>query len=370
MRQARVLHCIAAMAGGGGQRQLVHVVREQLRAGLDAEVAVIFDGPCMAALTATGTVIHRMCGLHYYDPRSLASLVRIIRATRPDIVQAWGPPMELYGGAASALTGTPWILNERSGGPWTPGVFGYTRNRIRLCSARTAAAVVANSAGACKRWRRRVAARVPCRVVPNVLPLDEIRDAVPRSRARLGLRADQKVVLAAGRFCRGKNWPAVVGALHDVMARTSAVAFFCGEGPLRAHVEALVRQRGLASRVFFRGFVPDLWSWMKFADVCVSASASEGCPNVVLEAMACSCPLVVSDIPAHRELLSGDMAYFAPAGRAGEIARCIVAALSDPAEAARRSGLALAWAGGNSPAATIEALRDVYDEVLSHRTPG
>jgi len=364
----KVLHCIAAMAGGGGQRQLVHVVRAQLRAGLDAQVAVIFDGPQMAALTATGAVIHRMAGLHYYDPRSAVSLVRIIRATRPDIVQAWGSPMELYGGLAARVTGRPWVLNELSGGPWMPGVYGYTRNRIRLWSAGSASAVVANSVGACNRWRPRVSPRVPCRVVPNILPLDEIRDALPRPREELGLQADQKVVLSAGRFSRVKNWPAVVGALQDVMARTDAVAFFCGEGPMRGSVESLVRQRGLASRVFFRGFVSDLWSWMKLADVCVSASASEGCPNVVLEAMACSCPVVVSDIPAHREMLADDMAYFAPAGRPGEIARCIVAALSDPAEADRRSGLALARARSNSVATTVEALAEVYRLVLAHRT--
>ncbi len=41
-------------------------------------------------------------------------------------------------------------------------------------------------------------------------------------------------------------------------------------------------------------------------DVFVSASLTEGCPNAVMEAMACGLPVVLSDIPAHREILAFD----------------------------------------------------------------
>jgi glycosyltransferase involved in cell wall biosynthesis len=50
---------------------------------------------------------------------------------------------------------------------------------------------------------------------------------------------------------------------------------------------------------------------MKRADALISLSRFEGCPNVVLEAMACGCPLVLSDIPAHREILDESSALFA-----------------------------------------------------------
>ena len=105
---------------------------------------------------------------------------------------------------------------------------------------------------------------------------------------------------------------------------------------MRAAVEAAVAGLGLADRVRLVGFVPDAWAWMKRASVLVSPSLFEGHPNVVLEAAACGCPLVVSDIPAHREFLDGENAVLVDTGdpdRAGP---------GDP-RGARRSG------GGRAP---------------------
>ena len=47
---------------------------------------------------------------------------------------------------------------------------------------------------------------------------------------------------------------------------------------------------------------------MKSAAALVSPAIFEGSPNVVLEGMACGVPLVVSDIPEHRELLEDSAA--------------------------------------------------------------
>ena len=83
------------------------------------------------------------------------------------------------------------------------------------------------------------------------------------------------------------------------------VGILCGEGPQRSELEVMRHKLGLDADVHFTGHLPaaSVWALMKKASVFVSLSAYEGCPNTVMEAMACGCPLVLSDIPAHREIL-------------------------------------------------------------------
>ena len=88
----------------------------------------------------------------------------------------------------------------------------------------------------------------------------------------------------------GKNVEGVIAALARVAAEVQFVALMCGDGPSRPHLERMTRELGIADRVVFRGYVDNLWDLMSGADAFVSLSRFEGCPNVVLEAMACGCP--------------------------------------------------------------------------------
>lgn len=54
--------------------------------------------------------------------------------------------------------------------------------------------------------------------------------------------------------------------------------------------------------VVFHGFVDNVVPWLQASDLFVSASASEGMPLAVLEALSCGLPALLSDIPPHREI--------------------------------------------------------------------
>ena len=85
------------------------------------------------------------------------------------------------------------------------------------------------------------------------------------------------------------------------------------------------------------GTVSNVWSWMKRAAVVVSAGLFEGDPNVVLEALACGTPLVVSDIAGHRALLDESTAWVVDPHSAATIATGLLAALGDRREARTRA---------------------------------
>jgi glycosyltransferase involved in cell wall biosynthesis len=154
-------------------------------------------------------------------------------------------------------------------------------------------------------------------------------------------------VLSAAKFKPQKNVWNTLDALERVVRAAPVRALVCGEGELHAQARSRLRERGLEDRIVLPGFVDDVWSWMKRARVFVSASWFEGMPNAVMEAMACGCPLVLSDIPMHREIVDESGALFVDPARPERIAEAIGAVLDDPgaararAEVARK--LALAW---------------------------
>jgi len=357
-----IVHCIPSMGGGGAERQLAYLAGELTRLGWEVHVALLSDGANGERLKAGGAVVHRMTAAGHHDPRIFGHLLRIIHAVRPDLVQTWFVQMEVMGGMAARMMRVPWILSERSSELAYPGTL---KNRLRARLASGASAIVANSSGGDQYWQARVASRIPRHVVPNAVPIEEIAGARPLGREDTGLEPDDDVILYVGRFSPEKNLEVLVAALEVALSRPRTVAVLCGEGPLRATVERWLRERGIADRVRLLGYAPAVWGWMKRAAVLVSPSIFEGRPNVVLEAMACGCPLVASDIPAHREFLDDGSALLVKPDLPTALADAIVSVLSLREAAGRRADRARAKAAEWSVPAIGRQYDRIYRDVLA-----
>ncbi|WP_437962472.1 glycosyltransferase family 4 protein (plasmid) [Sorangium sp. So ce119] len=178
-----------------------------------------------------------------------------------------------------------------------------------------------------------------------------IRDrAAPR--ARLGVPADARVVLYAGYHVPEKGVDVLVEAMAhlDRTGRRDVHLMMVGGGelldPLRARVSAL----GLGDRVQLFGWalpaeIPD---YMAACDVFCLPSRREGCPNVVLEALASGRPVVATRVGGVPELVregQGGNGLLVPAGDPQALGDALVRALEqawDP-EALRGSVGALSW---------------------------
>ncbi|MBN1478541.1 glycosyltransferase, partial [Candidatus Sumerlaeota bacterium] len=82
-----------------------------------------------------------------------------------------------------------------------------------------------------------------------------------------------------------------------------------GEGPLRAALETLARSN---PRIHFLGSVPhdELPSHLHRATAFVLPSLYEGHPKTLIEAMACGLPVIATDVPGIREVIThGDTGF-------------------------------------------------------------
>jgi glycosyltransferase involved in cell wall biosynthesis len=332
MGRQRVLHCIASMGGGGAERQLSYLARGLMRRGWDVHVALTTGGPNLNALESSGAVIH---SLPVHAGLLLPKLTTLMWRLRPDIVQTWLPKMDIIGGIAARLAGLPCVLSERNSRASYPFP---TRNRVRAFLGARSDAIVTNSQTGIEYWRGRVRNERQLHHIPNTVPADEVAAAPEADYSGIALSPDHLLVLYAGRLDEQKNVVTLAQAFERVVASSPRVlAMICGEGPLRERLIDFANRSPYSKRILVRGYVNALWSWMKRADVFVSVSLYEGRPNTVLEAMASGCPLVVSDIPEHREILDGQTAVFVPPESPDEIAAGVSGVLANRGAAVLRA---------------------------------
>ena len=331
VRELRVLHLIPSLGGGGAERQLTYLARHLVSRGVHVHVGLLRGGPNLGRLEDTGAEIHWLRSSGNYDPLLVPRTIALVRQVQPDLVQTWITQMDVVGGLAALATRTPWIISERSAAAGYPK---DVRHFLRRHIGRFASAVVANSPGGLGFWRSSFAQRF---VVQNAVPFQEIDAAPLHEPAATG---GKRVVLFAGRLVHVKNLPTLIQALEAVVARDDVVALLCGEGPLEETVRRLIAATARPERIHLLGFATNLPGLMKRADVFVSVSLWEGHPNVVIEAIACRCPVVMSDIAAHRAILDATTARFVPVDAADAICSAIAETLDDPHGARLRSARA------------------------------
>jgi glycosyltransferase involved in cell wall biosynthesis len=165
------------------------------------------------------------------------------------------------------------------------------------------------------------------------------------------------VLLAAGRLEHVKGFDLLIEAVALLPGATFMVVIL-GEGPLEGRLKALVRKLDLEGRIHFAGFQRNPYAWMAKADAFVLSSRYEGFPNVVLEALACSTPVIAT--PARggvSELLDGRP-------------ECVVATAIDAPALAKAIDVWLRGARGRvAPGAvalySAERIVDRYEQILS-----
>ncbi|WP_420850660.1 sugar transferase [Paenibacillus lutrae] len=81
------------------------------------------------------------------------------------------------------------------------------------------------------------------------------------------------------------------------------ICLMAGKGPLEKEILARIKELDLQKEVLLIGHRPDLYSFLKMADIVTLTSEKEGIPRFLMEAMAFSKPVVASDVLGTRELV-------------------------------------------------------------------
>lgn len=287
------------------------------------------------ALDAAGTNPARELG-------AIASLTRLYRRLRPDIVHQITIKPVLYGSAAAVLARVPLTVSAITGlgvvfaddasllasarRRLVRGTYRWLLDRagaVTIVQNRDDAALLGDGVIAPHRLRLIRGSGVDlARFVPTLEP-----DGVP-------------VVLLASRLVWGKGIEEFVAAARA--ARAAGVrARFVLAGDLartRALEESVVRGWVDAGDVEWWGHSDDMPATFARATIVCLPSYREGVPKVLVEAMAAGRPIVTTDVPGCREIVQHDVnGVLVPPRDPGALLDAIRRLLDDPDRRARYS---------------------------------
>ena len=373
---ARVLHLINSFEQGGTERQTLQLAR-LLKEGGRVQVSLACLNPHgvlrpEAESLDLGAIEHYKL-TSFRDAnfvRQVRRLARRLRSDRINVVHAHDFYTNVFGMAAARLAGVPArVASKRDiAGFRTPA-----QNFVERCAFRLARRVVVNSE-AVRTFL--VRGGVPTKKIVTLYNgLDPARVEPPAGfdesevRVSLGLpQARPLVTIVANLQHEVKDHRTFLRAARRVKESVPSAAFvLAGEGDLTEPLRAYAAELGLAGDVFFTGRCARVAELLAVSDVCVLSSVAEGFSNSILEYMAASRPVVVTDVGGAREAVEeGETGFVVAPGDDRALGERVALLLSDPARARRMGERGRRVVEERfSCAAQLAGVERLYEELLA-----
>ncbi|AFL87555.1 glycosyltransferase [Terriglobus roseus DSM 18391] len=316
-KQRSVLFLIDQLTELGGAERMMFALADALpRHGYQVTVVTLRDQVSEEAHKLARDIvvlpIHSCFSLE--GLRAIRTLVRMMREREVSLVQTYCESSDLIGVFAARLAGVHNLCSSRR----DMGILRSLKHRVAYkFLAPLYTRVIAVSDGVAERHRQMdglAAGRMA--VIRNGVDLDRYRlksDAT-RILPQLGIPTNMLLVTTVANVNRWKGLDVFLKAAALVRQRNADVHFAIAgdwtDGQHLKELRALAEQLCVTEYVHFLGHVDDVPSLLRASDVFLLLSRSEGFPNVVIEAMAASLPVIATDVGGTREaLLDGVTGY-------------------------------------------------------------
>ena len=281
------------------------------------------------------TVLHKR---YRFDPFARSRLAKCLRTIKPDVVHSFLFAGNAYTRLVAGRTDKPKVIcSERCVDSWKSGWQLWLDRKLISRTHK----LLANSQAVADFYAEQRIPRDLMRVIPNgVVDAGPAGDEDRRAlREELGLSADAKLVVFAGRLAKQKRVHDLVWAfqlLRQTIDNTHML--ICGDGPERWRVEQRIEHFEIPHLVKLLGHREDAARIVRACDAFWLGSDFEGMSNSLTEAMMAGLPCVASKIAPNEELIEhGSNGYLVTVGDSVAFQQFTLDLLND-AETANRIG--------------------------------
>ncbi|MDY7095452.1 MAG: glycosyltransferase [Acidobacteriota bacterium] len=351
----KIVHIITGLGTGGANTMLLRLLEEGRRSGLGGRTEVISltgRGALGDSVEALGIPLHALGAASPASmPLHLPALLRVLRRSRPDLIQGW----MVHGNLAASL-GALALPRPRPPVLWNIRQSLYdlcwekrtTALLIRLAArlSRGPRAIIYNSRISAHQHQQRGYAPERSLLLPNGYDTERLKpDAEARAQVRneLGLEEETPLVGLVGRWDPVKDHHGFLQAMARVrQAHSTLHLLLVGAGidPENDDLARWLAETGLTDRAHLLGERRDISRLTAALDVAVSSSYTEAFSNVVAEAMACGVPCAVTDV-GDSALIVGDTGRIVaprdPEALAAAVSRLLAFSQEERRELGRRA---------------------------------
>ena len=346
----KVCFVLPSLAGGGAERVAVQVLSALDCRRWDRSMYLFKrEGPYLADLPAGVHLASSNRGSRF---GRLLGLRRYIRETRPDLVVSFLSYFTVLAAAKAAgvgarvvfVLGTPMsAFLADADYHWKTPTHRTAFAMITRAGYKLADAIATTSQGVSEDLMRNFGVRAGAiKVVHNPIDFAAMRDAMAEPLEASEAREwRHPAIVSAGRLAEAKNFPLLIEAMALVRRRIPAARLFIlGQGDQEPQLRAQIETLGLGDAVRLCGFQRNPWKYIARADVFALTSRYEGFGNVLVEAMACGVPVVVTQSPGPLEIVRDNVdGVIVPEHTAAAVADALEAVLADQS---RRASMAAA----------------------------
>lgn len=354
---------------GGSERQMTEIALGLDRARFEPHVGTFHpQGIRGKELCMAGVPVIHFPVYSFRSPAALAGawqLTRYIRSHNIHLVHSFDAPLTVYAmSVVRYLTSAVAVSSQRGHRDLTPKLRRLVRWTDHIVDG-----IVVN----CENMKSHLIQdeHVPERLVHVCYNGIDLQQFCPALSIRPPSLPEEALVIGAVCALRPeKGLLTLVDAFARVRPlRAQMKLVVVGSGPVLPELQTRAKEAGVLADCVWEPTTPDVARWFRAFDIFVLPSLTEALSNSLMEAMACGCPVIASDVGGNPELVGdGERGILFEPRNVSALAEALRRLIEDPSLRSTLGSIGRRFIqDGFSRAASANRMAEIYEELIARR---
>lgn len=301
-RPIKVLHLSSESTWRGGEQQIIYLVEETRKLGVDAVIGCKRGSVVEEYCQTNDIPFHALDFKSAYDFSTAREIIKICNEGQFDLIQTHTSKSHTISVIAGLIgLDIPQIMTRRVDFPvkdnwFSKFKYNYSKIARIICISETIRKITEPDI-------RDKSKLVTIHSGTDMKKFEPFR-ASNWLRQEYGLTEDVVVIGNTSAISDQKDYPTFIETAELIMRREYDVRFFIiGDGPQREEIQELVRKKGLEDKIIFTGFRKNITEILPSLDLFLFTSQTEGLGTSVLDAMAAGVPIVATNAGGVSEMV-------------------------------------------------------------------